>query len=238
MRAIAALGLAFAGAAFAAEPAAWVPPAETRCDLEGWTTDTDPAGLNVRAAPSARAAVVGTLPAYDAGEGHLRTSRFSIRGSAGGWLRIERGAEYRVQDVPDEWPDRPAYAGSGWISGRHAGFAVQSARGYAKPDAASTEIVDLKSDWLTDLGAVDRIVACSGRWALVDFHLEHRRDGDRLLDLTPREKSASPGRAWFRGICPIIETTCDDADPAADGRTTPRAAAGSPQAEPRENGDG
>src|SRR5690606_25687088 len=67
VRAVVALGLAVAGAASAAAPAVWVPPAETRCDLEGWTTDTDPEGLNVRAAPSARAAVVGTLPAYDAG---------------------------------------------------------------------------------------------------------------------------------------------------------------------------
>lgn len=185
---------------------------ETRCDLEGWTTDTDPKGLNVRAAPSAQAAIVGTLPGYEASADSLRTSRFSITGSANGWLRIEGGREYRVQDVPDEWPDRPAYAGSGWISGRHAGFAVQSAHGHAKPDASSTTLLDLKGDWLTDVGAVDRIVACSGKWALVDFHLEHRRDGDRLVDLTPREKTASSARAWFRAVCPLIETTCGESD--------------------------
>src|SRR5690606_18597107 len=213
-----------------------VPPAETRCDLEGWTTDTDPEGLNVRAAPSARAAVVGTLPAYDAGRDYLRTSRFSIRGSAGGWLRIEHGAEYRVQDVPDAWPDRPAYAGPGWISGRHAGFAVQSSRGYATPDAAGNAVVDLQGDWLTDLGAVDRIVACSGRWALVEFHLDHRRDGDRLVDLTAREKSASAGRAWFRGVCPIIETTCDGSDAGPAERPAP--AAGDAQAASKTNGGG
>jgi len=220
-----------AGVAQAATPAAWVPTTPTQCTLEGWTTDRDPAGLNVRAAPSAQAAIVGTLPAFEANTQLTRTSRFSIKGSANGWLRIDGGADYRVSDVPDDWPDRPAYAGAGWISGRHAGFAVQSARGYARPDASAAKLIDLKGDWLTDLGKIDRVVACSGDWALLDFHLEHRRDGDRLADLSAREQSASKARAWFRGTCAMLETTCDQPDP--DGGSD-----ASPQTAPTTNGGG
>jgi len=57
------LGLCAVAPAFAQEPV-WKPSGETTCQIAGWSIDTDPKGTNVRAAPSAKARVVGKLPAY------------------------------------------------------------------------------------------------------------------------------------------------------------------------------
>lgn len=213
MRAIAlfaaALGAAGSGSADAADARAVavvdVPAAQASCALEGWAVDRDPRGLNVRAAPSAQARVLGTLPPLSTGEDRPDFGvLFRITASRGGWLRIE-GA----QDDPSRSgePARPTYAGSGWVSGRLVRFKVQSAHGYRVPDAASERIVDLGDDALTDLATLNGVLACSGAWALVEFVQEHRRDPDSqaLLDTTDR----SPRRAWFRGICANQETSCD-----------------------------
>jgi hypothetical protein len=208
-------GLLCASTAVAAEEI-WIPKGETQCSLGGWVKDKDPRGLNVRAAPSANAKVVGTLPADEEGEvqqdGHpwsyFRTGGFDIRGSANGWIRIENGYDYRVSDVPDEVPDRPAYKGSGWISGRYVGFVMQGETGRTRPNANSEAIVTLAEDLSGD--AIENVVACAGKWVLLDFHQKYGRDDKGyLINLTPEQQAASRGRAWFHGVCDIMETTCD-----------------------------
>ena len=58
-------------------------PAERRCDVNLNVTDQDPAGLNVRSAPSGP--VVGVLKARNA------WVQVHVVGAAGDWLRIDRG---------------------------------------------------------------------------------------------------------------------------------------------------
>ncbi|MDR2214060.1 MAG: hypothetical protein LBE21_10615 [Pseudomonadales bacterium] len=190
-----------------------MPTETTQCDLGGWVNENALDALNVYAEPSADSAIVGTLPGYDLylqpGSEYLRTGYFRVRGSSNGWLLIEDGSEYRVSDVPEELPDRPAYAGPGWIEGRYWSFALQGSRGYVKPDANSAKIVDFGYDWLPDVGVIDTVLACQDEWVLVDYHLRYRSERGNLIDLTPEEQAASPGRAWFRGVCGILETTCD-----------------------------
>jgi len=206
--------------AFAQEPV-WVPSGETKCELSGWSIDIDPKGTNVRAAPSAKARVVGKLPAYVVTDGGLSGGvgiDFDIIGSHNGWLKIT-GAK----DDPDhtELPPRPTYAGTGWVSGKLVWFAVQSGRGYAKPDATSKQLFDFGSDWLTDFAKIERVEACQGKWALLDILFAYRRDatGD-LISLPAAERKR--GRAWFRRICGIQETTCDGlVDDKTEPSTTP-----------------
>lgn len=205
---VAAFGTACAGFAAATGRDVDIPSAETACALEGWAVDRDPRGLNVRAAPSARARVLGTLPPLSVGEDRADFGvPFRITASRGGWLRIE-GA----QDDPARSgePARPTYAGRGWISGGFVRFKVQSAHGHRAADADSERIVDLGDDALTDVAALTRVLACSGAWALVEFVQEKRRDPvtQALRDATDR----TPRRAWFRGICANQETTCDSVE--------------------------
>lgn len=204
----AALGAAAVGSTAAADARRGeveIPAAQTACTLEGWAVDRDPRGLNVRAAPSAQARVLGTLPPLSVSEDRPDFGvPFRITASRDGWLRIE-GAK----DDPSRsgGAARATYAGSGWISGGFVRFKVQSAHGHRAPDAASERIVDLGDDALTDLARLTRVVACSGDWALVEFVPEKRRDPatQALLDATDR----SPRRAWFRGTCANQETSCD-----------------------------
>ena len=87
---------------------------------------------------------------------------------------------------------------------------VQSARGYARPDAGSERLLDLKGDWLRDRVALRGIVACDGEWLLLDYEM---RNDEKLEPLAPKDRKR--GRAWFRGICGSEETSCDmrSADP-------------------------
>ena len=99
---------------------------------------------------------------------------------------------------------RPVYQGEGWIEAGDMQVGVQSARGYARPDAGSERLLDLKGDWLRDRVALRGIVACDGEWLLLDYEM---RNDEKLEPLAPKDRKR--GRAWFRGICGSEETSCD-----------------------------
>jgi hypothetical protein len=73
-----------------------LPDGAIPCDIHGWSTDRDPNGLNVRAGPSTKAKVLGTLPppykfkskGENAPDGGWLTE-FSIIGFKDGWFLIE-----------------------------------------------------------------------------------------------------------------------------------------------------
>ena len=186
----------------------WVPTEETSCKFAGWAIDRDPSGIKVRAAPSSRAAVRGTLPPYVRGPDRYFGVELDITGSHDGWLRID-GAK----DDPERSgrPPRATYSGAGWVHGSRLMFVIQSGAGYARPDITSRQLVNLDQEWLTEMGKIRLVVACYKDWALVEFELERRRNPvtNALEDLSPAERKASRGRAWFRGICWSQETTCD-----------------------------
>lgn len=187
---------------------AWTPAAETQCKLQAWVSDANPRGVEVHAAPSATTQVLGTLPPYltTTQEGYAFGVPLSIAGSRDGWVRI---ANARDDSSFTGAPERPTYAGTGWIPATALRFAVQSGRGYVRPDAKSKRIVDLGSDWLTEMGKIDRVLACSGDWALLEFTLHSRRDPatEALKELPSNERNRQ--RAWFRRICAAQETTCE-----------------------------
>jgi hypothetical protein len=87
---------------------AWVPLGKMTCKIEGWATDTDPKGLNVRAKPSTKARILGTLPPYVSKENF--GIEINIIGSQRGWLRITNAT-----DNPDRslLPLRKPYSGTG-----------------------------------------------------------------------------------------------------------------------------
>jgi hypothetical protein len=111
----AAASIAMGAAAAAATVS--VPSDMASCKLEGWSTDKDPNGLNVRAAPNASAPVLARLPQRSEAEnGSL--AQFEILGFKDGWVLI-KGASYG--DYGDPPPAKPLYSGMGWVHGSLVG---------------------------------------------------------------------------------------------------------------------
>lgn len=181
--------------------AAWTPPGPTVCRFSGWTVNDKPA-IAVRAGASATAKVVGSLPttrgeSLDPALDYYSVT-FDLVEARDGWLKI-KGASDEMSEKP-----RPVYQGEGWIEAGDMQVGVQSARGYARPDAGSERLLDLKGDWLRDRVALRGIVACDGEWLLLDYEM---RNNEKLEPLAPKDRKR--GRAWFRGICGSEETSCD-----------------------------
>jgi hypothetical protein len=179
-------------------------PAGTEpCDLRAWSTDTDKAGLNVRAEPSAQARVLGTLPppfhfkteSENAPDEGYRTE-FTVRGYKDGWLLID-GATPPGQDYVDDYPKRfpKPYAGRGWVHASKVG--AQYANGDTRmgglfqaphADAKWTPARGEGGSPISADGGPKRVLACSGYWALVESH-------DNV-------------RGWWRRLCSSQVTNC------------------------------
>lgn len=180
------------------------PTGETQCDLGGWTAPLETRPIEVRAAPGARARVIGTLPTASSSDDDYAVD-FSIIGSSDGWLKIADASDAKNEDRA-----RPVYGGVGWIRGSAARLGIQSGRGYAQPDIRSEKLLELDGAWLTERATIEAIVGCSGKWVQVEYRLHVT---GRKMERIPKK----PLRAWFRGACAIAETTCDmpsvDRDP-------------------------
>ncbi len=180
-----------------------LPEGTEPCLLRAWSNDPDPAGLNVRAAPSAQAKVLGIVPpprmmpkeeeAF--GPGPAR-SEFRVIGYRDGWFLIDSikapGVAYEVP-YPRHLPQ--AYKGRGWVNGRMIGGALAygglpPGRLYVSPhaDAASSEHLTSDGHLIGAGERVSRIHACSGSWALIE---------------TPRNQ-----RGWRRRVCSNQVTNC------------------------------
>jgi hypothetical protein len=178
-----------------AEPAEVYPvQAGTACAIRGgWSTDGDPAGLNVRAAPSVEAPVVGVLPppAYSPEFDRVMAVTFDVIETRGGWFRIANA--YRADDNASQASTLP----SGWISGRHVGFALQTDVAFAEPDPRSAVVA---AAWMDSDGALRLFeyrhpTECRGEWV--------------RLRVTGHDRIER--QAWARGVCNGQETSCDGA---------------------------
>lgn len=190
------------------------PPEPTRCSFAAFVEETDPAGLNVRAAPSSSAAVLGTLPPVWKDESGMRARVFvKVTATANGWFRVREAFE--DEDLTGQ-PARPVYEGEGWVSGRKLVVKSQANVGRTRPDAKAPVAVQLKDGLLFDGSstiAAGRLVDCRGSWVQVDYE-ESRFSAEvrSYLQISPAARSGQPKghfRAWLDQICGIQETTCD-----------------------------
>ncbi|MGV2908054.1 hypothetical protein [Achromobacter sp. AGC25] len=204
--ALATLALApVSGTQAAATAAAWTPAGPTACSFSGWTGSQKPM-IRVYATPSTKAEVLGGLPTTPGDDPDPEIDyypvTFDVTEARDGWLKIKGASD--AMTGSDESRPRPVYRGEGWIEAGDAQVGIQSARGYARPDAGSERLLDLGSDWLTERAALQGIVACKGEWLLLDYEM---RNSAKWEPLAPKDRAR--GRAWFRGICASAETTCD-----------------------------
>lgn len=188
-----------------ATSAAWTPAGPTACHFSGWTTNDKPA-IAVRDAPSSQSKTLGTLPTTrdDGADPDIDyySVTFDVTEARDGWLKIQNASDEMTGG--DVSRPRPVFEGAGWIEAGDAQVGIQSSRGYARPDASSERLLDLRDDWLTERATLRGIVACDGDWLLLDYEM---RNSEQWELLAPKDRTR--GRAWFRGVCASAETTCD-----------------------------
>lgn len=224
-----ALGLAApacAGAAEAAEPQitpaaasastsdsekVWIPDQPMRCNgISGWQHYQINGPVPVRDRPAASGKILGSLPAIATDQDY--SVLFDILTIQRGWVQIANASD--AYNEAAGYPKRSVYQGVGWIPADAALLRVQSGRGYARPDLSSTRLLDLKPRWLGDAGVIKSLAGCHGEWVLLAYRLTRSETGQSI----PKDQQKTE-MAWFRGYCPIEETTCDmasvDEDEAA-----------------------
>jgi hypothetical protein len=185
---------------------ATLPAGTEPCSLGAWSEDRDPSGLNVRAEPSVKARVLGTLPppyrlklggAENTPEGGWLTE-FRIIGFKDGWFLIEGakppGKEYEDEKRYPRNAPKP-YAGRGWVAASKVGASYANGGTrmgglFQAPfvDAQWTPAERKLGGTLDTDGGPKRILACSGHWGLVESH-----DGVR---------------GWWRALCNNQVTNC------------------------------
>ncbi len=159
-----------------------LPEGTEPCSLRAWSNDTDPAGLNVRAAPSTQARVLGIVPpprmmpkeeeAF--GPGPAR-SEFRVIGYRDGWFLIDQvkapGVAY---DVPYPRHLPQGYKGRGWVNGRMIGGAL--ANSGCCPGTSTCRRMPTRFRWsgseATDISSAPAIMSATsmpardrGRWS-------------------------------------------------------------------------
>ncbi|QPF71953.1 SH3 domain-containing protein [Roseateles sp. DAIF2] len=198
-------------AAHANEPSA----TSTSCSIVAFVDETDPAGLNVRAAPSAKARVLGTLPPVwvDKDSGSRVRIRVEVMEGSNGWFRIRNA---RDDEDLTGIAARPTFGGEGWVSGRKLVVKSQARQGHADPAEDSAVLLRLNEQQIFDGSLMVRassLVACHGRWAQLEFSDRRLPEPDlKALDLAPAARAGLPRgrfRLWVDKICGSQETSCD-----------------------------
>ncbi len=183
-----------------AKPSSEKPSQGSLCNFGAWSSDTDPAGLNVRAGPSHSAAIIGTLPPPESSEESGPDSQFAtefrVAEAKNGWFRIEsprRWAE-SLSGTPKKFPPLP----SGWISGKKIYVTIFSGTGFSAPDVIKSKIL-WQGDWADLQSAMTGMTDCKGEWVKATY-----------------KTAKGIKSAWFRGVCSIQETTCGGAADQAE----------------------
>ncbi len=186
-----------------------------RCSLTAFVDETDPAGLNVRAAPNVRAPVVGQLPPIwkDPVDGAEVRVRVELTDSREGWFKIRNAKD---EEQLTERPARPTYGGEGWVSGRKLIVKPQAAAAYQRPDPQAPVGLQLGPDQDLDskpFRQAGTLVACQGEWVQIDF-AESRIPAEerKALKIAPESRKGLPAghfRVWVNKICGSQETACD-----------------------------
>lgn len=156
------------------------------CDFEAWIEAEGPAAQVIRDGPSANAAASAGMPQPYKGYDGMAYPTASITGSRDGWFRIEEV----VTNLYAEADPVTVFSGEGWVPGKALGLYVESPALLDRPADDAAIAVDF-SDGSENFLTVDRLYACSGRWAEVGGSYA----GERV-------------RGWSNDLCESQITTC------------------------------
>jgi hypothetical protein len=164
------------------------------CNISAWSTDPDPAGLNVRAGPGADTAVIARLPAPLKVEGYTFGAEVSITGSKDGWFRIEKAV---LEDYVGDQKTKVLFEGEGWVTGRFLSLTVNAIDLRRDPSSSAPVVTRLIGEDAEGVGAgpdsfaIERLEACEGNWVKIE--------GTFL---------GSAFNGWTTGTCSNQVTTC------------------------------
>jgi hypothetical protein len=201
-----ALGLAAfhpIGASAQGDPSAPLPAGVTECRFRAFSSDPDPAGLNVRDAPSPNARVLGRLLPRHVG-GETVQAEVQVIGYRKGWFLVE-ATPYPDADQPK------SHSGRGWVAASLLTAGLLRNRLKQAPSEQSADVLDLRVldkegiPLVTpDTVKMRRLMACSGDWVEVEVAL--------MKGMKPLLESGAPKgavRGWANGTCAEQFTTCD-----------------------------
>jgi hypothetical protein len=169
------------------------PPSKRgQCAFSAWAYDEDPKGTNVRAGAGKSFPVIATLPQFKLTESGLRGSdavTFDVVEAKDGWFRIKNAQLFPMEaDKPEAtYPD-------GWVHGSKISFALQSDYAFEHPDPKSKRVA---TSWQSSDGI---------------HGLKHRNPDDcqgEWVHLQVSDHDSAYRPAWVRGVCGVLETTCD-----------------------------
>ena len=147
----------------------------TECKTHGYSIDTDPNGLNVRAGPGPKHKIIARLKRVkDAG--HDIWPEFEITGSEGSWLRISNAVQGLSGDT--------IFHGNGWV---HSSRVATVSKGY------DSGFVTLRSEQGTSSNAVIKVPreteigirGCDGGWVFGEYK-------NKLGWLAPQDQCGTP----------------------------------------------
>nr|WP_297524355.1 SH3 domain-containing protein [uncultured Roseateles sp.] len=189
--------------------------AASTCNFGAFVAETDPAGLNVRAAPSAAAKILGKLPPtfVEASMNYGVRVEVEVVGARNGWFLIRNASD---NEALTDRPARPMFSGEGWVSGSKLTVKSQADVGRAWPSPKAAAVLRIGDNETFDNDVVveaGRLADCNGKWAQVEFADLRFPAKDRSslkIDAAARA-GLPPGRfrAWVDRICGIQETSCD-----------------------------
>lgn len=192
-------------------PAAW-----PVCRFGAFAQESDPAGLNVREAPSLASRVLGRLPplikSQDLPDYKVRVEVNVVQGTDG-WVRVR---DARDNTALTGRPARPMFTGVGWVAARKLTVKSQSQQGRVSPDPASSVSVELREGGSFDGDAwmaATQLISCQGDWALVEVNEQamtaDQRSGYAVTAVARKGLPAGRFRVWLNRICGNQETSCD-----------------------------
>lgn len=174
-----------------AKKVAYDPTKENKCDFGAYVTETDPKGLNVRAAADKNAKVLGTIPpaVLEVDGTYLVKPEVQVLGSKNGWIKI-KGAHDNSSLIEELGKIKPRkmFKGEGWVSGKL--LTVKSMASSAHDGPSKGNKVLFQDE---DFDRIDsfKLLGCQGQWAYVE-------DKDKK----------SGNTYWLDGLCATQETTC------------------------------
>lgn len=185
------------------------------CRFGAFVEERDPAGLNVREAPNAKAKILGTLPPvwFDKKDGLQERVEVEVVESRNGWFRIRHAEDF--SRLTGREP-RPTFSGEGWVNGGKLSVKTQAIRGRAAPLISARTLLRMGNGEPLDSDALmeaSRPVDCAGEWVRLEF-TEKRlpKDLRAELQIAPDARKGAPAgrfRVWVNRVCAIQETTCD-----------------------------
>ena len=161
--------------------------AAARCDIRAYLADPDPAGTNIRSAPSATSAVVARLPRVQPGDDDF-APEVAITGFTDGWAQVSQAvfADYGEGE-------QVLFSGRGWIWGGLLSTTLNRMHIRTAPSENASVVARLMGDdWGPDSALVTAIEDCRGNFAKVTARLP----GGRVV------------KGWTDGVCSNQVTTC------------------------------